>query len=398
MTPSDIMSGAPVPKDNQVTLANWRVAPYNRWAFHHVREIIPTAEITARPSPVLTRDLHDIWDIPLEDDTAQERTFGNIMEQTHTSGLVVLRSGRVVAEWFDDGYDRRLPHILFSVSKSITSVLTGILADRDVVEPDAPVARYIPEVEGSAYGDCTIRHVLDMTVSTSFEEVYLDPDGEFARYRAATGWNPSNGTGQGDLRSFLLTLKSGTDAHGERFHYLSPNSDLLGWILERASGRRFADLLSEHLWQPMGAEAAASITVDRLGAPRTAGGISARPHDLARIGELMRKHGVAGDEQVVPAWWIDDITGYSDNAAWLRGDLAHLFPEGGYRSKWYQTGKASGAFCSIGIHGQWLYVDPSAEVVIARTAAQPEPVDEALDLLHITAFEAVSKYLTTREV
>ena len=394
-----IMRGAPPARDQQVTLDNWRTAPFNRWAFCHVREIIPSAAIaTGRPLPLRT-DPRDVTRIAFTDGHGRERTIGEVLSAGNTSGLVVLRGGRVAAEWFANGYDGQRPHILFSVSKSITSVLTGIVADRGLLDPDDPVGKYIPEVEGSAYADASVRHVLDMTVSSSFEEAYLDSDSDYARYRAATGWNPPGDHSPGDLRSFLLTLKPGEEAHGERFHYLSPNSDLLGWIVERASGRRIADLLSEYLWQPLGAKTPGEITLDRLGAGRTAGGICATPHDLARLGEMMRRRGVAGGRQIVPGWWVDDITnGGGDNSAWLKGDLVHLFPTGGYRSKWYRTGLASGAFCAIGIHGQWLYIDPAREVVIAKVSAQPEPTDEPLEELLVQAFDALAADLAPRVI
>jgi len=89
-----------------------------------------------------------------------------------------------------------------------------------------------------------------------------------------------------DLRSFLSTLTERHGEHNGRFHYVSPNTDLLGWVLERATGTRYADLVGQALWQPVQAERDAYITVDRFGAPRCAGGFCATPRDMARIGRL----------------------------------------------------------------------------------------------------------------
>ncbi len=389
----NLMKGAPVHESRQVTLANWRSSPFNLWAFHHVREIVPTADIRCGTSRSLKTDAGLLSDIAFEDDTGTERVVRDVFGGSWTTGLVVLRSGKIVTETWDHGYSGIDPHIVFSISKSITSLVAGALADRGQLDPDAFVTRYIPEAEGSAYGDCSVRHLLDMTVSCTFEEIYLEPEGDYAQYRAATGWNPPLTKASAGMRAFLLSLQRDAHDHGEVFTYLSPNSDMLGWVIERASGVRFSDLMSDVLWQPMGAEHSASITVDAFGAPRTAGGISVHIRDLARLGEMMRCGGVVNGTQVVPKWWIEDTLGVTNGPAWQRGEMKSLFPNGGYRNKWYQTGNPSGAFCAIGIHGQWLYIDPQAEVVIARTAAQREPVDEPLDLLHIAAFDAIARHL-----
>jgi len=164
-------------------------------------------------------------------------------------------------------------------------------------------------------------------------------------------------------------------------------------ILERASGIRYARLSSELLWQPMGPEFDAEIAVDRLGAPRSAGGISAALRDLARFGELMRRRGMAGNRQVLPGWWIDDIRANGDPAAWQKGEMAHLLPRGRYRSKWYSIGDDHDAFCAIGIHGQWIYVDPAAEMVIVKLSSQPLAVDDAMDKLSLAGFHALGAAL-----
>ena len=391
----DVMRGFPPPGEAQATLANWRQAPLNRWAFRHVREIVPSAVI-ARGARRLRfeRAFEPVDRLALEAPDGRETTVGQLISDTFTDGLVVLRRGRIVFEAYEAGHDERTPHIVFSVSKSLTALVAGILADRGVLDPDAPVTDYLPEAAGSAYGDATVRHVLDMAVSIQFEENYLDTTGPFARYREATGWNPvSDPANPRDLRSFLTTLERGNGPHGKAFHYVSPNSDLLGWILERASGICFPDLMSRLLWQPMGAELDAYVTVDRLGAPRTAGGICTSLRDLARVGEMMRCRGLAGGRQVVPAWWVADILGNGDPAAWAKGDMHGLVPEGRYRSKWYVTGSDRQAFFALGIHGQWIYVDPPSGVVIAKQSSRPAPLEDASERVHLAAFDAIARAL-----
>jgi len=375
--------------ESAVTLANWRTAPFSTQSFHRVDQIIPVAFIDPSGRTCdLTADPQSIDAVVFEDQHGQERRLAEVLDATATRGLVVLRGGRIVAERYLNGYDGASPHILFSVSKSLTGALTGILVDQGRLDPDSPVVRYIPEVSNSAYGDCTVRHVLDMTVSSSFSEAYLDKSGEFARYRRAMLWNPVEpGEDPGTLHDFLASLRPAPETHGRVFRYLSPNSDLLGWLVEHASGQAFANLFSDLIWKPMGAEAGAYVTVDAIGSPRTAGGICALLRDLARFGDMMR----LGGNGIIPSGWVEDIRSGGDSEPWKKGEFYHLFPTGRYRSQWYQTGSPSGVFCAIGIHGQWLWVDPQREVVIANVSAQKDPVDEDIDLTLIRAFEAIAQ-------
>ncbi|WP_404925310.1 serine hydrolase domain-containing protein [Mesorhizobium sp. ORM16] len=375
---------------NQVLLANWRENPFNRWSFQNVGELVPSARVAALPvNQAPAEDFGGLLDEKIAVASTPE-TVAAFLSRSHTDALTVMRGGRIVGDWFAPHMDFGARHIIFSISKSVTAIMAGILEGEGVFDPEAPVTAYIPEAGDSAYGEATVRHVLDMSVSLDFEEAYLDPESAFARYRRATLWNPGGGTES--LREFLLTLQRLAEPHGQTFRYRSPNSDLLGLLLERASGQRFADLMREKLWQPLGAASEASVAVDMEGTARTAGGISVTPRDLARVGEMMRQGGTANGRRIVPEAWVRDttVTGGSSEA-WQRGAMLPLFPKGRYRNKWYQTGHENGAYCGIGIHGQWLYVDPRTEVVIAKMSSQPEPVDDPLDLEIVAFFEALSR-------
>jgi CubicO group peptidase (beta-lactamase class C family) len=365
-----------------VTLANWRRSPWNRWAFHHVSELVPVAMIPT--DPTRAKPLPEELVVPnrLPDGTSIDQ----VLRETETDGFLMLRDGALIYEWYANGFSADVPHIVFSISKSISAILAGILAGRRKLDPDALVARYVPEAAGSAYADATVRHVLDMTVSIDFDESYLDPNGAFARYREAMGWNPVADSAKAPgLHKFLTTLPRGSAPHGERFHYVSPNSDLLGWIIERAAEKPYAELLSELIWKPMGAAHDATVTIDKAGAARSAGGICTTLRDLARFGEMLRR----GGEGIVPREWITDILGNGDRVAWTRGDMAEMLPQGRYRSSWYLTGNDHGAWSAIGIHGQWLYIDPAAKLVIAKFSSQALPVDDPMDHRLLKFFEAI---------
>ena len=269
--------------------------------------------------------------------------------------------------------------------------LAGVLVEQGLLDPARPVIEYIPELADSGYRDATVQHVLDMVVCIDFVEDYLGTSGKFIEYRTATAWHPCEVDAiDQNLHDFLCTLQRAEGDHGQVWQYRSPNSDLLGWILERVSGERLAGLMSKYLWQPMGAEKNAYITVDRKGAPRTAGGICVVPRDLLRVGELVRNRGYANGQQVIPASWIDDCSDGGSLEAWQRGESSKEFAAGSYRNKWYQTGNEHRVMLAIGIHSQWVYVNPVTEVTIVKLSAQDEPLRPELDNINLQAFTNIS--------
>ena len=379
----------------QATLSNWRKAPHNTWGFSHVDRLVKTDTIKAgtQSAPLSHGPDLDLDAIRL----SSGQTVSEALDASFTDGFMILREGEIVAERYGPALDADTPHIVFSVSKSITATVAGVLVERGELDVDLPVIHYLPELAGTAYGDCTVRHVLDMTVAIEFNEDYLDPKGDVSRYRVAMDWDPEgNFAYEGGLHAFIATMRRGEGAHGDKFHYVSPNSDALGWILERASGLSMADILTRYLWQPMGAGTDGLITVDRQGGARTAGGICTTLSDLARIGELMRLKGRVGDRQVIPQTWIDDILEGGDHGPWARGDMTDLFASARYRSKWYIPDQVPGEFCAIGIHGQWIYVDPVAGLTIVKLSCQPIPADDDLDALNLDIFRSIGKDVRAR--
>jgi CubicO group peptidase (beta-lactamase class C family) len=380
--------------DSKANLANWRQHPHSIWGFTHVDSLLPVARIEGgKPEPLPRGADLDLASISV-DSSGSRMTAMEVLAATHTDGFLVLKDGAVVAEHYinQSPEDR---HIVFSVSKSITATLAGVLVERGLLDPGDPVIRHVPEAKGSAYEDASLRHVLDMTVSIRFTEDYLDPDGDVARYRVAMGWNPPRaGQEASGLHRFVTSLPKGEHPHGHRFHYVSTSSDMLGWIMERASGATMAELLSRHLWQPMGAAQDAFITLDGFGAPRTAGGICTSLADLARFGEMTRGRGVVHGRRIIPERWIDDILREGDPAAWSRGEMVKLFPEGRYRSKWYIPEPSSNVLCAIGIHGQWIYVDFVSGMVAVKQSSQPIPADDAMDRQTLALFRAIAREIS----
>ena len=375
-----------------VTLGNWRTHPYSAWSFQNVAELVPSAEIStsATIEDETLESLGPLLGESIETGSGNETVLG-FLRRSNTDVLVVMKAGAFVGEYTSPAADPSAPHLVFSISKSLTAILAGVLQHERLLDPAEPVTRYVPEAKGTAYEGATVQQVLDMRVSLDFVEAYLDPESDFARYRRAMLWNPMRpGDRQETLREVILSLPKGDGPHGGPFRYYSPNSDLLGLIVERASGLRYADLLREKLWIPLRARGRCTVTVDAEGTARAAGGVSMTARDLARVGEMMRNGGMAGSQAIVSERWVRDTLSAGDPAAWKSGDFAHLLKDGSYRNKWYQSGFPNGAFMAIGIHGQWLYVDPASEVTIVRLSSQHEPVDDPLDQQALRFYQAIA--------
>jgi CubicO group peptidase (beta-lactamase class C family) len=384
------MSVAPLETDagpNQVNLANWRHSPCSRWAFRNIRAVLPVADIASSADAV--------WPLPVRAMSLAQFRLGSeggvtlglddVLRATATDGIVILHDGHVVFEAYDHGLTPHAPHIIMSATKSIVGLVTGILQGDGDLDVDAPVTRYLPEMAATAYEGATIRHLLDMRTGIDFDERQL------RAYAVATYWDPlrDGETTQG-LRAFFQSLKSPQKPHSGPFKYVSANTDLLGWAIERATGASFAALVSDLLWKPMGAEDAGYITLDREGLPRCTGGLCTTVRDLARIGQIMLMGGRRDGRQIIPTSWLDDIAGNGDRTASKQGEFAAGF--GGldmsYRSGWYVINDSPRTLFAMGIHGQNLFVDQANRLVIAKLSSQHSPIDpSAMALTHRTVAE-----------
>ncbi len=395
----DLMNGFPPDLKQQVTFANWRTPPFNKWAFHHVREIVPSANIANDPEAVwqLNTIAQEMTELRIPGVGDQQLSWHEFLEQTHSDGLVILHQGNLIYETYANGLTEYTPHILMSVSKSLLGLLSGILAGQGVIDPAGQVTDYVPELAKTAYAGSMVQHLLDMRAGVQFNEDYLATSGPLVEYRKATNWDPlEQGEAVSDLRSFYQALTAADGKHGQRFHYVSPNTDLLAWIIERAAGQRFNELLSQYLWQPLGAERNAYITVDRLGAPRPAGGICVTVRDLARLGQLLIQDGQRGNRQIIPTFWIEDMLHTGSAQAWAEGSFVEYFPglPIRYRSQWYVLDDAAPLLFGLGIHGQNLFVDQANAIVIAKVSSQPLPLDPELNSLMMRAVAAIRCHLT----
>ncbi len=167
---SDFMQGSPPPLEARVTKANWFMGPYNRWGLQHVREITATIEIPRGDGPVhkLPKNPKPIGHIPVKTMDGKSGTITDWLEASYTDGFLVLHKGEILTEVYMNGMTDRSYHNFFSMSKSFTGTMAGIIADQGLLDTTAKVSKYVPEMIGGAYGDATVRQLMDMTIGIKY--------------------------------------------------------------------------------------------------------------------------------------------------------------------------------------------------------------------------------------
>ncbi|MBV8618074.1 MAG: serine hydrolase [Curvibacter sp.] len=388
------MKSYPPEAGERVDLSNSYKYPQMRWTVQHLRELAPTRNIRrgAAPASALPADPRPLGQLMFEDDKGRALSIDDWARSTYTDALVVLHKGRVVYERYDNQMKPSSPHLLFSVTKSFTGLLAAQLVHDGRIDPDAPVTKYVPELAGSAWGDMKVRHVLDMTGAVRFREDYNDPSSDVYRYGMASGLlpRPAGYQGPNNIDDFLKTLPK-DDEHGEHFVYRTVHSEVLGWIVSRVTGRHWADLMSENFWQKMGMEEDAYVMVDSVGTPLQGAGLNATARDLARVGEMLRLGGTFNGQKILDKAVVDDIARGGDREKFKFGGLQAARPGYSYHDQWWVLHNADGAYEAAGIHGQFIHINPAAEMVVVKLSSHPVPGAAFTHATTLKAWAALAK-------
>ncbi|MBS0302120.1 MAG: serine hydrolase [Proteobacteria bacterium] len=393
------MLGSPPPPDKIIRWADGSFLkfPQLRWTFSNIRQLVPTTNVSRGllpPTPLPRaerRDLDAVSFVPLG--KTEPMTWGQAFDANYTDGVVVLHKGRVVYERYAGALTPTGQHLAHSVTKSFFGTLGEVLVAEGKIDENAKVTQYVPELKDSAFGDATVRQVMDMRTGLQYSEKYADPKAEIWDHVRAGGVlpRPPNYAGPKTFYEFLQTVKKEGE-HGGAFAYKTVNSDVLGWIIRRATGQSVGQVLSERIWSRMGMEQDAYFEVDSVGTEFAGGGLNAGLRDLARFGEMMRRGGEWNGQQIIPRSVVEDIRKGGDRDAFAKAGY-DLLPGWSYRDMWWVTHNEHGAYGARGVYGQAIYIDPKAEMVIARFASHPVAANAGNDPTSLPAYHALAKYL-----
>jgi len=393
------MQGFPPPADKLITQpsSNFFSFPKLRWTVCHIRELMPTTDVSrgigapSKLSYVLDKNIDAITFMPTN--SKRPMTWKQSLDANYTDGIMVMHHGKVVYERQNGCLNELGNHAAMSMTKSMTGLLAEILVTEGKLDDKALVASIIPELKNSGFGDATVRQVMDMTTALDYSEDYADPNADIWKYSEAASPlpKPKDYKGPNGYFEYLQTVKKNGE-HGEAFNYRTINSDALGWIISRTTGKAVNELLSERIWQKIGAEQSAYMTVDAKGTPFAGGGLSAGLHDMARIGSLMLNKGEINGERLFPAAVVDNIEAGGDKEAFAKADYKQL-TNGSYTSMWWLFNNPTPIYAARGVHGQTVYVDPAADMVIVRFASYPDASNGKIDPTSLPAYKAVANYL-----
>jgi len=397
------MRGAPPPPASRVRFEDDRFLefPQIRWSLSHMRELVPTAavwrgsgaasdlgaEIAGRAAAIDALAFPDMH--------GRQQTWAGSLQNTYTDGIVVLHRGRRVYERYFGALQPHVPHGCFSITKSYAATLAATLIHERALDENKTVSHFLPEMAGTAYGQATLRQVLDMQIGVAYSELYADPNAHIWDYGRAGGLRPRppSYAGPGNFYEYLQTLRPEGD-HGAAFAYKTINTEVMCWVMKRVTGVALPDMLSQRIWSRIGCEEDGYLLVDSIGVAMGGAGLCASLRDLCRFGELMRCEGAWHGKQLIPAEVVADIRRGSDPAKFAKAEYT-LLPGYSYRNMWWVSHNPLGMFEGRGIHGQRLYIVPRAELVIARFASHPIASSAANDPITLPAFQALSRLLMT---
>ena len=353
---------------------DWDRPPWNRWAFQNVRQILPTVEVWRGWGGVriLPRDDRDIDKIAVQSAEGGTTSLAGLLDETYTDGFIVVRNGAIQFERYFNGMDGRTLHLSQSVAKSVTAAAAGVLVGRGVLDVNAKITDYLPELNDTAYRNATLQQSLDMTSGVRFDETYTDPYSDIGKSDVASGWKPVPPESDPNFRwprhmfELVLSLETLERRHGDLFSYRSIETDVLAFCMERAAGKRLPQIVSDEIWGPMGAEENACFTVDSAGYALADGGFNATLRDYARLGLIYLEHGAG----IIPAEWVEATR--NGNHAIFGEPYTSSLPEGAYKNQWWIEDPRSRSIMARGVFGQLIYVNWDYNMVAVKLSSWPD--------------------------
>ena len=346
------------------------------YTFQHTPEIQPTKKISRGDGPFQFLKEENV---SLADGFRFKGGFyptEGFLEDTKTSALLVVKDDVIKYEKYFYGGD---PQTLFSsnsMGKSFVSALMGIAVAEGAVESiEDPIGMYVPEFAGTDLESIPIRACLQMASGIDFNE-----DTDMSRFSIRTL--------MGTPSMKVIADRGVQEAPYTHRRYQSINTEILGQIIKNATGHSLAEYMEEKLWKRIGAEQDAYWTLSN-GTELAMGGLSVSLRDYARFARLYLNGGSFRGEQILTKEWVRDSMDVS--AAYSRpGANQDVYNAIGYGYQWWVPEGDRGEFMAIGVYGQWMYADPSRQIIIVKTSADPDFMSQDYELKHVEFFRAIA--------
>jgi CubicO group peptidase (beta-lactamase class C family) len=329
--------------------------------FRQMENYFPTREILPSNSPSI---LIERKSITLPESYTYNGKVGKtstLLEDTDATGLLIIRNDTIIFEKYYRGNTKDSHTIAWSVTKSFVSALMGIaIQEGHIKSIDQKVSDYLPELNGSAYQDVTIKNLLQMSSGVSWNEDYSDRNSDINRFGRTLALGRS-------FEKFVKTLEKDKE-QGTYNRYNSSDTQVLGMIISKATGKTLSKYLEEKIWKTLGMQSKAWWMVDNQGHEFAAAGLSASLRDYARFGRLYLNHGKVNNQQIISEDWIKQS---------LTMDAPHLLPgknefssnQSGYGFQWWIYEGDEGEYAAMGIYNQLIYINPTHNIIIVKSSA-----------------------------
>lgn len=388
-----LMKGFPPPADKTITLANVLRYPSGAWAFHNMRQLVPNVSVWRgdKGPSLLANEGRNLDMLAFQGVGDAQTTIADWQKSTYTDAVLVLHNGKAVYERYHNGMNAQTPHSMWSLTKSVVGLLATVLIKEGKLDPNAKIPQYLPELASSGWADATLQQTLDMTTGLQYREVFTDPKAEIFQYIIAAGLLPAppNYPGPKSMLEYLKTVQKSGE-HGEGFRYKSVDVEVLGWVIQRVTGKSFSDLVSERLWSKLAAQEDGYVLADPVGSQITSIGMNATLRDLGRLGEMLRQDGRFNGQQIVAKEVVDEIRKGADREKFKTSGQT-LRAGYSYHNNFWIVHNAAGAYEMKGLNGQHVHINPAAGVVIVKLSSHPAGETIFTHVVDQRAFEAIAK-------
>ena len=390
------MKGFPPPPERIIRFQDGSYAqwPQLRWSFCHIEELAPTRTVWRGPglASKLPENQQDFSRLTVNTLDGRQLSLEQALGECYSDGVLVMHKGKIVCEQYFGHCVPHTRHIINSATKSYVGTIAQQLVVEGLLDRSQGVTHYLPELTDTAWGDARVADVLDMLVGMKFDEDYNRRDSEVYRYLTSMGMLPHGPGSDLPISTYQYLPEIGkAGEHNRIFAYREPNISVLGWLVRRVTDRSLTDLFSEKIWQPLGMDRDAYAMIDGFGSE---GSLCMTLRDFARFGEMIRNRGRANDRQVFSPETVDTLFRGGDMKKFAAGDTDPLQTHSYVSQWWVRHLEGRNAIQARGAYGQSLYIDPMAEVVVARfgsaKTASSRTLEHLISPMHDTIVAALS--------
>lgn len=389
-------------EDQIITKGNWLTPENNVWSFQNTSAILPSVVISRGAAPVVVLNYDpvnlDTFSFEgIEDGKPVPISFPEFLARTDTDAIVVMHKGKIVFERYFNGMQPQSRHMMMSVTKSLTGTVAAMLVQEGRLDRTKKVETYIADLAGTPAGSITVGQALDMTSGLRYSEDYSDPTADVWSYTKAVGLLESEAgyDGPANIKEYLKQMEQAQEP-GTGFEYVTPVTEIVAWLIRVVENRSLAESFSDRLWSKIGAEHDALIATENANKAVGGSGLQATARDLARLGQAFLQRGTYNGRQLFDPSLVEGFMAGGDREAFKPYAGDGSLKGFSYRDQWWVTHNEHNAFAAMGVYGQLLYIDPTADMVIVKQSSQDAAIIEFADTNDFIAALALAKFLIKR--